>query len=70
MFISNEENQVSLPLESSFMESNSGSLDGLPRSPELSDSSPVVNGYTDVNVVPEHEKHELEQVIVNLEGLN
>ncbi|KAJ0013252.1 hypothetical protein Pint_20597 [Pistacia integerrima] len=78
MFISTEEEQISLHsedakgslnLKSSLMGSNPDSLDGLPPISDLSDSLPPLPSiYTDVNVVPEHQKTELEQSISNLEG--
>lgn len=58
-----------MPLKSPPMESNSDSLDGYPPASELSDSPPLIHGYTDVTIIPEHEKHELEQTILNLEGI-
>lgn len=74
MIISTWENQIPLALENgvesskSFpLELNLDSIDGNPtasRSPE----SPLVDTFTDVNVVPEHEKNQLEQTISNLEG--
>ncbi|XP_031284334.1 kinesin-like protein KIN-14U [Pistacia vera] len=78
MFISTEEEQISLHsedakgslnLKSSPMGSNPDSLDALPPISDLSDSLPPLPSiYTDVNVVPEHQKTELEQSISNLEG--
>lgn len=76
MLISSEkEEHTSLPfddltesLKSPPMELNSDSLDGYPPASESSDSAPLIHGYTDVTVVPEHEKHELEQTISDLEG--
>lgn len=78
MFISTEEEQISLHLEdpngslqlkSSPMGSNPDSLVGLPPVSDVSDSSPPLPSiYTDVNVVPEHQKNELERSISNLEG--
>ncbi|KAK9291941.1 hypothetical protein L1049_019893 [Liquidambar formosana] len=75
MFISAEKEQISLPsenrtesLKQSPRGSNPDSLDGLPLASELPESPPLPAVYTDVNVVPEHEKHELEQTISNLEG--
>ncbi|XP_030520776.1 kinesin-like protein KIN-14U isoform X2 [Rhodamnia argentea] len=56
------------PLKPPPMGLNSDSLDGYPPATESSDSPPLIHGYTDVTVVPEHEKHELEQTISNLEG--
>ncbi|XP_057963011.1 kinesin-like protein KIN-14U [Malania oleifera] len=74
MFISTENEEISLPseyvgesLKSFAMGSNSDSLDGLPLASEL-DSPPLPAIYTDVNVVPEHEKNELRKTITNLEG--
>lgn len=40
------------------MESNPDSIDGLP----------AVSYSNDVNVVPEHEKNQLQQTVCNLEG--
>lgn len=76
MFISTEEKQIPLPsekvmesLKSSPMGSNQDSLDGFSPVSELHDSPPSIPVIcTDVNVVPEQEKHELEQSILNLEG--
>ncbi|KAF3454370.1 hypothetical protein FNV43_RR04817 [Rhamnella rubrinervis] len=75
MFISIENEQISLPsadvnesLKSSPMESNPDSLNGLPPVSDLPDSPPIPPIYTDVNVVPEHEKDELQQSISCLEG--
>jgi hypothetical protein len=70
MFVSAEDEQISFPsenaresLKSPPMGSNPDSRDGLsPVSPSISAI------YTDVNVVPEHEKNELKQIILNLEG--
>ncbi|KAF8387918.1 hypothetical protein HHK36_026580 [Tetracentron sinense] len=72
MFISTEE-QISLPLENvresmeSPLGSNQDSFKGLPIS-ELLESPPALTAYTDVNVVPEHEKNALEQTMLNLTG--
>ncbi|XP_075659531.1 kinesin-like protein KIN-14U [Castanea sativa] len=75
MFISTEEEQIPLPsekvmesLKSSPMGSNPDSLDGFSPVSELHDSPSIPVICTDVNVVPEQEKHELEQSILNLEG--
>lgn len=75
MLISIENEQISLPsanvnesLKSSPMESNPDSLNGLPSVSDLPDSPPLPTIYTDVNVVPEHEKNELQQSISSLEG--
>lgn len=60
----------SFQLSSSPMESSNGpdSTDGLP-SIDFSDSPPSLPTIcTDVNVVPEHERNELQQSISNLEG--
>ncbi|KAK9215317.1 hypothetical protein WN944_007322 [Citrus x changshan-huyou] len=56
------------PLKSSPMESTLESSDGLPPVPDLPDSPPLPFICTDVNVVPEQQKNELEQSIINLEG--
>lgn len=75
MFIPTEKEQIPLisedvkeSLKSISMGSNPDSLDGLPPVSELPDSPPLPTIYTDVNVVPEHEKNELEHSISNLEG--
>ncbi|PRQ41964.1 putative minus-end-directed kinesin ATPase [Rosa chinensis] len=73
MFISTENEQISVPsnngcLESAPMESNPDSSDGLPPVSYLSDSPPLPATCTDVNVVPEHEKNQLQQSICSLEG--
>lgn len=75
MFVSTEEEQIPLPsekvmesLKSSPMGSNPDSLDGFSPVSELHDSPTIPVICTDVNVVPEQEKHELEQSILNLEG--
>ncbi|KAH7543186.1 hypothetical protein FEM48_Zijuj02G0156800 [Ziziphus jujuba var. spinosa] len=75
MFISIENEQISLSsanlkvsLNTSPMESNPDSLDGLPPVSDLLDSPPLPTIYTDVNVVPEQEKNELQQSISSLEG--
>ncbi|XP_057512549.1 kinesin-like protein KIN-14U [Actinidia eriantha] len=68
MFISTEnEEQISLPLENG-VESNLDSPDGLLSASEMPESPLFPAVSTDVNVVPEHEKNELETKIVNLEG--
>ena len=68
MFISTEnEEQISRPLENG-VESNLDSPDGLLSASEMPESPLFPAVSTDVNVVPEHEKNELETKIVNLEG--
>lgn len=74
MIVSTEKEQITLPsengiesLKSSPMGSDPDSLDGLPLASELPESPPLPAVYTDVNVIPEHEKQELEQTILNLE---
>ena len=68
MFISTEnEEQISLPLENG-VESNLDSPDGLLSVSEMPESPLFPAVSIDVNVVPEHEKNELETKIVNLEG--
>lgn len=56
------------PSKSTPMESHLDSLDGYAPASESSGSPHLIHGYTDVTVVPEHEKQELEQTISNLEG--
>ncbi|XP_008218171.1 PREDICTED: kinesin-like protein KIFC3 [Prunus mume] len=75
MLISTENEQISLVsvsakefFQTSHMESNSDSIDGLPPVSYFSDSPPLPTICTDVNVIPEHEKNELQQSISNLEG--
>lgn len=72
MFISTENEQISVYsngcLESPPMESNPDSIDGLPPVSYFSDSACLPTTCTDVNVVPEHEKNELQQSMSNLEG--
>ncbi|GFZ02839.1 P-loop containing nucleoside triphosphate hydrolases superfamily protein [Actinidia rufa] len=68
MFISTEnEEQISRSLENG-VESNLDSPDGLLSVSEMPESPLFPAVSTDVNVVPEHEKNELETKIVNLEG--
>ncbi|KAI5326569.1 PREDICTED: kinesin [Prunus dulcis] len=75
MLISTENEQISLvsvsakeSFQTSHMESNPDSIDGLPPVSYFSDSPPLPIICTDVNVIPEHEKNELQQSISNLEG--
>ncbi|XP_011003806.1 PREDICTED: kinesin-like calmodulin-binding protein [Populus euphratica] len=75
MFIPSEVEQISLPLDNvkeklEPMEPNQDYIDAFQLESELMDSPPLPNStiYTDVNVVPEHEKGELEHSISNLEG--
>ncbi|XP_043709890.1 kinesin-like protein KIN-14U [Telopea speciosissima] len=76
MFISREEEEISLPPEmvtesmevASHLCSNPDPFDGLPPVSELLISPPTPAVYMDVNVVPEHEKESLERTILNLEG--
>ncbi|XP_077218768.1 kinesin-like protein KIN-14U [Tasmannia lanceolata] len=60
------------PLSGESLESNLGlnpdSFYGLPCVSELPEPSPAPAVYTDVNVVPEHEKKGFELVILNLQG--
>lgn len=77
MFISNGEEEILLPSEnatevlesSSLLNLNSDSLDGLPPTAESPDSPPLSAVYTDVGVVPEHKKNEVEKLISNLESI-
>lgn len=73
--ISTETEQIPLPsdntegsLKSCSMGSSTDSFNGLPPVSELADSPPLPTIFTDVNVVPEQEKSQLEQLISNLEG--
>lgn len=72
MFISTENEQISVYsngcLESPLMEQTADSNDGSPPVSYFSDSSLLPTTCTDVNVVPEHEKNELQQSMSNLEG--
>ncbi|KAF6176640.1 hypothetical protein GIB67_034502 [Kingdonia uniflora] len=71
MLVSVDEEELSLPLENirEAMGSAEGldpdSLDGLPM---LSELPPTTASYTDVNVVPEHDKKALEETIFNFKG--
>ncbi|PSS24881.1 Kinesin-like protein [Actinidia chinensis var. chinensis] len=68
MFISTEnEEQISLPLENG-VGSNLDSPDGLLSASKMPESPPFPAVFTDVNVVPQLEKKELETKIANLEG--
>lgn len=55
-------------LKSSSMKTSIDSIPGLPDASESADSPPFSTVFTDVNVVPEQEKSQLEQLISNLEG--
>lgn len=75
MFIPSEMEQISLPLDNvkeklEPMEPNQDYIDAFQLESELMDSPALPNStiYTDVNVVPEHEKGELGNSISNLEG--
>ncbi|KAJ6380102.1 hypothetical protein OIU76_016705 [Salix suchowensis] len=75
MFISSETEQISLPLDNvkeklEPLEPNQDYIDAFQLESDSMDSPPLPNPtiYTDVNVVPEHEKDELEHSILNLEG--
>ena len=75
MFISSETEQISLPLDNvkeklEPMEPHQDYIDASQLESESMDSPPLPNPtiYTDVSVVPEHEKDELEHSILNLEG--
>lgn len=67
MPVPNGEEQVLLPENASEV-SESPSLNLNPDS--VDGSPPVSTVYTDVGVVPEHQKNELEHLISNLEGMN
>ncbi|KAL9341665.1 hypothetical protein Peur_064990 [Populus x canadensis] len=75
MFIPSEMEQISLPLDNvkeklEPMEPNQDYIDAFQLESELMDSPSLPNStiYTDVNVVPEHEKGQLGHSILNLEG--
>ncbi|XP_057425094.1 kinesin-like protein KIN-14U [Lotus japonicus] len=65
MIVSKREEQIMLPSEGASEVSKSTSLDLNPDS--LDGSTPGSTDYTDVGVVPEHQKDELEHLISNLE---
>ncbi|XP_061349441.1 kinesin-like protein KIN-14U isoform X2 [Gastrolobium bilobum] len=65
MIVSNGEEQILLPSENASEASKSPSLDLNPDS--VDGSPPVFTVYTDVGVVPEHEKDELQHLISNSE---
>ncbi|TYH46067.1 hypothetical protein ES332_D11G310000v1 [Gossypium tomentosum] len=75
MLISSETEEITLPSTevkecstSSPVGSNPDSLNGLPPPPDLPDSPSLSTIFCDVNVVPEHEKSQLEQSIHKLQG--
>jgi hypothetical protein len=65
MFVSAEEEQISLPSENAM---ESLKFDGISPVSEFHDAPTIPAIYTDVNVVPEHEKNELKELILHLEG--
>ncbi|KAI4350030.1 hypothetical protein L6164_010558 [Bauhinia variegata] len=76
MFISKGEEQILSASENASEDLRSSPLnlkvdsldvDGLPPAAEFPDSQPVSTIYTDVGVIPEHEKNELQQLTSNLE---
>lgn len=74
MFISGEEqilfrsDDANEPLKPTSLNSNPDSVDAFPAAAQFPDSPNVSTIYTDVGVIPEHEKNELEQLISNLES--
>ncbi|KAA3472797.1 Kinesin-like calmodulin-binding protein [Gossypium australe] len=75
MLISSETEEITLPSNevkecstTSPVGSNPDSLNGLPPPPDLPDSPSLSTIFCDVNVVPEHEKSQLEQSIHKLQG--
>lgn len=68
MFVSTEEEHISLPLANGKVLENSSPIGSNPDSneDELSQENP--SNFMDVNVVQEDEKFQLEQRILNLEG--
>jgi len=70
MPVPNGEEQVLFASENANEVSKSPSLDLNPDSDSGDGSPPVSTVYTDVGVVPEHQKNELEHFISNLESMN
>lgn len=68
MPVPNGEEQILFPSENGSEVSKSPSLDFNPDSVDW--SPPVSTVYTDVGVVPEHEKNELDHLISHLESMS
>lgn len=68
MFISTEDENMSLPLENGKTLENSSPIGSNPDSNDDEPSQEIPSTFTDVNVVQEDEKFQLEQRILNLEG--
>lgn len=66
MLVANGEEQIQLPSENESEVSKSPSLDKNLNSDSVDGSPPV---YTDVGVVPEHQKNELHHLIFSLESI-
>ncbi|XP_015079188.1 kinesin-like protein KIN-14U [Solanum pennellii] len=68
MFISTEDENMPLPLENGKALENSSPIVSNPDSKDDETSQEIPSTFTDVNVVQEDEKFQLEQMILNLEG--
>ncbi|XP_015164426.1 kinesin-like protein KIFC3 isoform X2 [Solanum tuberosum] len=68
MFISTEDENMPLPLENGKALENSSPVGSNPDSNDDEPSQEIPSTFTDVNVVQEDEKFQLEQRILNLEG--
>lgn len=68
MFISTENENISLPLANGKALENSSPIGSYPDSNDDEPSQEIPSTFTDVNVVQEDEKFQLEQRILNLEG--
>lgn len=68
MFISTENENISLPLANGKALENSSPIGSHPDSNDDEPSQEIPSTFTDVNVVQEDEKFQLEQRILNLEG--
>lgn len=69
MFISTEDENMPLPLENGKALENSSPIVSNPDSKDDEPSQEIPSTSTDVNVVQEDEKFQLEQMILNLEGV-
>lgn len=69
MFISTEDENMPLPLENGKALENSSPIVSNPDSKDDEPSQEIPSTFTDVNVVQEDEKFQLEQMILNLEGV-
>lgn len=69
MFISTEDENISLHLANGKALENSSPIGSNPDSNADESSQEIPSTFTDVNVVQEDEKFQLEQRILNLEGV-